>query len=229
MPTPAPKPPAPMSAGELHQLAADFQELNLGNYDADDVAALNQWGIDVVGAIAARPVGPVGWRDIGSAPKDGTEVLLWWPHWSKRPVVGHRIYQGCWECDRALHHNAEGPTHWMPLPPPPAAPPVESRRKEVLDWAVRNAEATQADKALSLMTKLIFPDSHPTFSDATDQESGEVSRIVRVEASGTVEELAQKNDAWCRGKVNLGPLASGYCLLLVPVEPTQEPSGEVQS
>ena len=28
------------------------------------------------------------WRPIESAPKDGTQVILWWPYWRNDPIVG---------------------------------------------------------------------------------------------------------------------------------------------
>lgn len=65
------------------------------------------------------------WRDIESAPKDGTRVILAVTggmvvgHW-----VRHRAYAHCWawmvlpwpDCDFLM---AVEPTHWLPLPQPP--------------------------------------------------------------------------------------------------------------
>lgn len=69
------------------------------------------------------PQGPVGWRDISTAPKDGTRFLAfeqsgdycisecWWQHdfqeWSG--------WQNDWD-------NEPNPTHWMPLPAAPGQP-----------------------------------------------------------------------------------------------------------
>jgi hypothetical protein len=70
-----------------------------------------------------------GWLPIESAPKDGTEILLW-PA-IRRPVerqvpsaVGrwskYRELE-CWDDLAVGHHNGFWkPTHWQPLPPPPA-------------------------------------------------------------------------------------------------------------
>ncbi len=65
-----------------------------------------------------------GWRPIESAPKDGTSLLLActdWPHSTVlgKPIpvkVGGNIGKG-WEIFGASWQ----PTHWMPLPAPPAA------------------------------------------------------------------------------------------------------------
>lgn len=73
------------------------------------------------------------WQPIETAPKDGTELLLYerrerlidddfievdyvftgW--WNKESYIN-----ACWECLEydAFSHN---PTHWMPLPKPPSA------------------------------------------------------------------------------------------------------------
>ena len=65
------------------------------------------------------------WRPIETAPKDGTKVLMfpsphgfyagyWIGHWTD-------LYGGVWYMDDIGHLNGMwAPTHWMPLPPPPA-------------------------------------------------------------------------------------------------------------
>lgn len=66
------------------------------------------------------------WRDISTAPKDGTAILL--------AVLGssgkYAQQVGSWQVDR-LNDEPDGwewpwtvgrPTHWMPLPPPPEQP-----------------------------------------------------------------------------------------------------------
>lgn len=67
-----------------------------------------------------------GWRDISTAPKDGTHILAirqdWW-----EPVNGnHRwVYGNVFESyfdtttDRFESYGLKQPTHWMPLPAPP--------------------------------------------------------------------------------------------------------------
>jgi hypothetical protein len=66
---------------------------------------------------AERPT--CDWLPIATAPKDGTEVLLWWPYWSRTPTPGHWKHTA-WVADRALSiADTPGPTHWQPLPAPP--------------------------------------------------------------------------------------------------------------
>lgn len=60
------------------------------------------------------------WQPIETAPKDGTEVLLCGP---LRDGSGHyrdvsRFYMIRWPVEWMA--NCLPPTHWMPLPPPPA-------------------------------------------------------------------------------------------------------------
>lgn len=60
-----------------------------------------------------------GWRPIESAPRDGTTVLLWAPHWN-RPLTGWTFGEDAWQdCRKDAH--ATPPTHFMPLPSPPTA------------------------------------------------------------------------------------------------------------
>jgi hypothetical protein len=59
-----------------------------------------------------------GWQPIESGPKDGTPVLLWWPHHASRALIGvchfdHWSSEGANGCQRVQ------PTHWMPLPKGP--------------------------------------------------------------------------------------------------------------
>ena len=68
------------------------------------------------------------WQPIETAPKDGTEVLLWGRYWSdsqglfSRPHVGSYVENlERWQVG-VSHHDYRfrvRPTHWMPLPPPP--------------------------------------------------------------------------------------------------------------
>lgn len=70
------------------------------------------------------------WQDIASAPKDGTEILCWFG-----PRIG--VKSASWtECASGFEiwcvddnkfdpypvrgYNDPFPTHWLPLPPPPA-------------------------------------------------------------------------------------------------------------
>lgn len=70
----------------------------------------------------ASAMAPEGWRPIATAPNE-TLVLLWWPFWCPtRPVIGRFGYKGIgqWVAAEALEGDGDEPTHWMPLPQPPA-------------------------------------------------------------------------------------------------------------
>ena len=75
-------------------------------------AACPETVVDRIDAALTLPPSaePAGWRDIASAPKDGTYVLTWNPLWP-RPIIASV---------RSAGHPRMDPTHWMPLPTPPA-------------------------------------------------------------------------------------------------------------
>jgi len=69
------------------------------------------------------------WRDIKSAPRDGTEILVYWPYWrADRATIAWFESFGGWmgDCCLSEFHEVASPdrqpTHWMPLPLPPTAP-----------------------------------------------------------------------------------------------------------
>ena len=82
---------------------------------------------------APRPKQPVGeWLPIESAPKDGSEILIWKPsstvciaHWEVDPQWHWDGEWPCWAVFMAdddfysIYLDADWPTHWMPLPEPP--------------------------------------------------------------------------------------------------------------
>ena len=66
------------------------------------------------------------WQPIETAPKDGTDVLVWdgevrtLSHWGKSahvPLYGWLALVFADPCD--LNLLRDQPTHWMPLPEPP--------------------------------------------------------------------------------------------------------------
>lgn len=80
-------------------------------------------------APASPPVGD-GWRDIATAPKDKTKVLVCKP--GEGPIIAHQTGMGVWVNSFAGHANKyrilegdDSPTHWQPLPSPTAPPSTE--------------------------------------------------------------------------------------------------------
>lgn len=67
-------------------------------------------------ALLASPAA-VGWLPIETAPKDGARILLFLPN-----QLGDSVWTGLWaEGWHVSYGKAERePTHWMPLPSPPA-------------------------------------------------------------------------------------------------------------
>lgn len=73
---------------------------------------------------AAGRAAAEGWRPIETAPKDGSAILtpegITW--WHKESWMSGR-----WECcGNGDAFTFMGPTHWMPLPAPPAPPSQET-------------------------------------------------------------------------------------------------------
>lgn len=63
-----------------------------------------------------------GWQPIETAPKDGTQIIGFC---SKHESIFMTLWEdGHWGLEDwdSQHFCAHAPTHWMPLPPPPASP-----------------------------------------------------------------------------------------------------------
>lgn len=70
------------------------------------------------------------WRDISTAPKDGTEVIVFAPD-NDPPVFTASCLYDKWSASVEGRHapaddffgdDPKRPTHWMPLPEPPEQP-----------------------------------------------------------------------------------------------------------
>lgn len=63
------------------------------------------------------------WQPIETAPKDGTEILLFIPAKNNDKdrdfVVAMNAGRFCWENDLDQRCDFDQTTHWMPLPTPP--------------------------------------------------------------------------------------------------------------
>lgn len=59
-------------------------------------------------------------EDMEKAPRDGTEILLWWPFWSRAAIPGRwDAGSGDWHSLYVLS-DGPGPLAWRPLPSPPS-------------------------------------------------------------------------------------------------------------
>ncbi len=58
------------------------------------------------------------WRDISTAPRDGTKILLGWPGVIN---MGRGDVRGFYALNTATYFHPEQPTHWHALPDPPAS------------------------------------------------------------------------------------------------------------
>ena len=85
-----------------------------GEHAAEDT--LNECASELEAALAAS-----GWRSMDSAPRDGTDILLWLRHPFSEVVIRRWSDEfDCWLCPDDNHQTGcRVPTAWMPLPPPP--------------------------------------------------------------------------------------------------------------
>jgi NTP pyrophosphatase (non-canonical NTP hydrolase) len=105
---------------EFFESGWDFPDRWLGGSHWLDISAMWPGVTAQVSALRAQPSNDAeGWRDIASAPKDGTEILACWERCGTRAIVywsgGPR-----W-LDQSDSPEASNPTHWRPLPTAPGA------------------------------------------------------------------------------------------------------------
>ena len=122
-----------LADGLVHQIGAPdarARQQASTEYSARQ-SMLDDGTVQVFEMISTGPRRSVGeWQPISTAPKDGTRVLLYWPYWDQWPVVGMFDRFQRWVTEMAVSTEGPGPTHWMPLPAPPAAALPASREDE---------------------------------------------------------------------------------------------------
>jgi len=86
--------------------------------------------IDKINAFSEAAANRTLWQDINIAPRDGTNILgfkegiMATVRWLRE----HEYWTLCVPGTFTLYHDWD-PTHWMPLPPPPADDRSKSKRK----------------------------------------------------------------------------------------------------
>jgi hypothetical protein len=119
----------PMSDPQRPEREAIEQAIKgLPCYDSDELQDAPGYFLkksDVLEMLAAMTPTPTpGWRDISTAPKDGTFILIY-PSSCWVEDVEHDYEVSYWDEDfgrwhfSALPDDYTGPTHWQPLPPAP--------------------------------------------------------------------------------------------------------------
>lgn len=105
---------------------------------------------------------PAGWLPIESAPKDGTEIIIFHPQagvcaafcpgdgfaWHCMDGMNTAIGKKSGQSIPVMTSFVDAPTHWMPLPAAPGVSTVEdapaagdARDSERLEWVAQNAWA----------------------------------------------------------------------------------------
>jgi hypothetical protein len=76
---------------------------------------------------------PQGWQSIETAPRDGTQILIWIVGIEPRPRIAYWADRGMeygWFGLQSQHLLGVPVTHWMPLPVPPVASPASPEGEE---------------------------------------------------------------------------------------------------
>ena len=134
----------------LRELADDLSQIVVAVSSRDgDATARQHQRAEAVRAVVewlagADPVPVCQWREIATAPKDGTRILLTPAVWTAKKVVSAYYRLGLWWVESADVRGSMRAftdpdddashwpfTHWMPLPAPPVAlVPAEQTNKE---------------------------------------------------------------------------------------------------
>ncbi len=117
--------PAPTVPPGFKLVPVEPTQAMLGPLTMTHDTARKLWAV----MLAASPQPPVveGWRDIASAPKDGTFVLIRdsevraLASWQRDRWFGIDELGLAYD-SRQYHQPGPQPSHWQPLPAPPAAP-----------------------------------------------------------------------------------------------------------
>lgn len=90
-----------------------------------------------IAALSASAAPGVGWQPIETAPRDGTHILCWLPGYSACEILYASAEGWCMANGYYLKGTAD-PTHWQPLPAPPAltATPAPGMVCVPMGWTV---------------------------------------------------------------------------------------------
>jgi hypothetical protein len=99
------------------QVLSDMIQTYGENYKQERIAAQRETIAKAEAALSAAKGG--GWLPIESAPKDGTEILIFRDYAAVKVGGGYwSIHQRCWIHGGYMCWQLP-PTHWQPLPTPP--------------------------------------------------------------------------------------------------------------
>lgn len=101
---------------EMHDAARDWSQKEYGKPIGIE-ASSGCWGAML--SAAPAPQGD-GWREIDSAPKDGSSILVWLPKPRFGSNVQHMRTGNVAIIGGGFAFDCPKPTHWMPLPAPPS-------------------------------------------------------------------------------------------------------------
>ena len=114
------RPAAPLpEVGQFRALGSLIQAKDGGTFENDPPDAILDAAIRFIKALNPQPALKQEWRDISTAPKDGTEILAWHSGLALGAMV-LSFWDGGWREKANCLRLKSGPHFWMPLPTPPA-------------------------------------------------------------------------------------------------------------
>lgn len=94
-------------------------------WEKENITSVYEYWRKLAKAAIAAMKPQESWQPIETAPKNGTNILVWWPNEFHCPLVAHwnnGKYNGDkigWKLTAWSNSKETEPTHWMPLPQPP--------------------------------------------------------------------------------------------------------------
>jgi hypothetical protein len=122
---------------------------------------------EVTAMLSASPTPPAdGWRDIATAPRDGSLILACRPRWIRAAIFEWNDDDDNWWSNDSEAVGAPQPTFWQPLPPPPSTAPVVAEAAPGMCWQHRPEQVCPCPQSCrsngcSAVERELFPDTAP--------------------------------------------------------------------
>lgn len=165
-------------------------------------------------ALARRSIAP--WEPIETAPKDGTRIVLWIVNEAQLACFEDGYW--CGEDDQPVYGT---PTHWLPLPPPPAQ--SEERKEDVVGMGTNNHNRVGGDCLDGLdRDPLTPPPDAPASGERTAKLIEELAPHVGMKFTPDPEKIAQFDKSLPSTSADVAELCDALCQEAAAVLQRQE-------